>query len=201
MGMAQTQANPYVIYTADTFLTTARFVTSARHGSQHVPDWPQIIPKLRRFWEEYAKYSINFGAMAPIDGDRLRRAINEPSNGNYVLNELNECQRIKQAKACWPTVQQVLDNKLRNADVRDWMNRRYFADMQVDMQRDLRRAEERLTSTYHYMYKALKRAETEIWEEFLGRKQYKVRLSDEIRALCGEICEDMTRGDDNLYWV
>ena len=40
-----------------------------------------------------------------------------------------------------------------------------------------------------------------IWEEFLGRKQYKVRLSDEIRALCGEICEDMTRGDDNLYWI
>ena len=50
------------------------------------------------------------------------------------------------------------------------------------------------------MYKSLKRAETEVWGEFLGRKEYKVRLSDEIRALCREIREDMTRGD-NPYLI
>ena len=92
--MAQTQSNPYVIYTANTCFTTARFVTSAGHGSQHVPDWPQIMPKLRRFWEEYAKYSTNFNVMLEpyVNGDRLRGMIGEPSTGYYVLNQLKAWQ-------------------------------------------------------------------------------------------------------------
>jgi len=30
--------------------------------------------------------------------------------------------------------------------------------------------------------------------------EYKVHLSDEIRALAEEICADMTRGDPNTTW-
>ena len=192
--MAQTQSNPYVIYTSNTCFTTARFVTSAGHGSQHVPDWPQIMPKLRRFWEEYAKYSTNFNTLLPIDGDLLRVMIGEPSVPNYVLNEFNAWQSIRRRLAA---AQQVLDKNLSNADVVALVKSRYMADMQ----RELHEAEVRLTTTYHYIYKALRVSESATWGEFLGRKQYKVRLSDEIRALCGEICEDMTRGDRDLYWT
>ena len=71
----------------------------------------------------------------------------------------------------------------------------------ADMQRELHEAEVRLTTSYHEIYKALRVSESATWGEFLGRKQYKVRLSDEIRALCGEICEDMTRGDPDPYWA
>ena len=192
MGMAQTQSNPYVIYTADTFLTTARFVTST---GAHVPDWPQIMPKLLRFWEEYAKYSTNFNVMLEpyVNGDRLRGMIGEPSSGNYVLNQLNAWQSIRRRLAA---AQQVLDKNLNNADVVGLVKSRYMADMQ----RELHEAEVRLTTSYHEIYKALRVSESATWGEFLGRKQYKVRLSDEIRALCGEICEDLTRGDRDLYW-
>ena len=81
MSMA---CNPYMIYTSNTFFTTASFVTSE---GEHVPNWPQIMPKLRRFWEEYAKYPINFQESIGNDGDILRRVINED-----VLREFNEWQ-------------------------------------------------------------------------------------------------------------
>ena len=86
------------------------------------------------------------------------------------------------------------------------MKRKYMADMQ----RDLHQVEARLNSSYHFIYRRLRRASRETWPrvpEYMlkpgttqGPVRYKVRLSDEIRALCGEICEDLTRGDRDLYW-
>ena len=97
------QANPYIIHTATIFFNTASFATSE---GEHVPNWPQIMPKLRRFWEEYAKYPINFQEGIGNDGDMLRRAINED-----VLREFNEWQSIKRRLEA---AQQVLDKNLNN---------------------------------------------------------------------------------------
>ena len=132
--------------------------------------------------------------MAPIDGDQLRRAINEPSNGNHVLHYFNAWQSIRRRLAA---AQQVLDKNFSNADVVGLVRSKYMADMQ----RELHEAELRLTNTYHYIWHVLRAAESATYgKDYSGKEQYKVRLSDEIRALCGEICEDMTRGDRDLYW-
>ena len=191
--MAQTQSNPYVINTSNTFFNTARFVMS---DGSHVPNWPEIMPKLRRFWEEYAKHPINFEEDIGNDGDRLGRLINEE-----VLQEFNEWQRIKHLLEAR---NKVLNKNLNKVCV-DFVNRRYMADMQ----RALDQREWRLEADYHSIYRKLRRASTETWppkREYMlkpgeeDKIRYKVRLSDEIRALADEICKDMTRGDPSTSW-
>ena len=184
--MAQTQSNPYVINTSNTFFNTASFVTSE---GEHVPNWPQIMPKLRRFWEEYAKYPINFQEGIGNDGDILRRVINED-----VLRYFNEWQSITRRLEA---AQQVLDKNLNNTDVVDLMKRKYMADMQ----RELDIAEAALDASYHFIYRRLRRAGTETWEYRQGPNRFKVHLSDEIRALCNEICDELTNGDNDISWT
>ena len=83
------------------------------------------------------------------------------------------------------------------------MIREYMADMQLE----LNRIEIRLEFSYRFIYRRLKRASTEIWgptPKYMlkpdDKIEYKVHLSDEIRALAEEICADMTRGDPNTTW-
>ena len=98
---------------------TGKFTLS---DGTHVPNWPQIMPKLRRFWEEYAKYPINFQESIGNEGERLGRVINE-----NVLSEFNEWQSIKHRLEA---AKKVLEVKLEKQDIVDLMNRKYLVDMQ-----------------------------------------------------------------------
>ena len=134
--MAQTQSNPYVIKPSNTFFNTARFVMS---DGSHVPNWPEIMPKLRRFWEEYSKHPINFEEDIGNDGETLGRLINEE-----VLQEFNEWQRIKHRLEA---AKEVLDKNLNKVCV-DFVNRRYMADMQRALDRSEWRLESRRKSNH-----------------------------------------------------
>ena len=185
-SMAHAQANPYTIHTSTICFNTASFEMS---DGSHVPNWPQIMPKLRRFWEEYAKYPINFMESIENDGAQLGKMINET-----VLGDFNEWQQIKHRLEI---ANEVLDQKLNNTDVVDLVL--------ADYQRDLHLVEARLEADYHSINRKLRRASRETWpysESYRqGINRFKVRLSDEIRALADEICDDMCRGDRDMSWV
>ena len=165
---------------------TGKFTLS---DGTHVPNWPEIMPKLRRFWEEYAKYAVNFQESIGNDGDRLRRVINED-----VLSQFNEWQSIKHRLEA---AKKVLEVNLKKKDIVNLIDHTYL----VDMQRESHSVEARLDSSYHYIYRSLRRAGTETWEYRQGPNRFKVRLSDEIRALCKEICDELENGDNDMSWT
>jgi hypothetical protein len=113
-----------------------------------------------------------------------------------VLTDFNAWQKIKDRLEI---ANEVLDKKLNDTDVIDLVL--------ADYKRDLQLVEACLEADYHSLYRSLRRARTEIWGSTPlhmlkpGDKiPYKVRLSDEIRALTEEICDDMTRGDPDTSW-
>ena len=171
---------------------TGKFTLS---DGTHVPNWPEIMPKLRLFWEEYKNYKVNF-VLAGNDGDKLGRMIND------VLGVFNEWQNIKHRLEA---AKKVMEVKLNNQDIMDLVNRKYL----VDMQRESHKVEARLSSDYNYIYRALRRASSETWPQGEAARymkpgttqakiRYKVRLSDDIRALCKEICDELRNGDNDM---